>query len=79
MNSNFNQDWINSIPENLGAEGHDIGNGSADQYGDTIPRNLKPEDLPAESETPQTPPKPNNPPQPQQPKAILPKKPGTQK
>lgn len=77
MNSNFNQDWINSIPENLGAEGHDVGNGSADQYGDTIPRNLKPEDLPAESETPQTPPKPTIP-QPQQPKAILPKKPGTQ-
>lgn len=85
MNSNFNQDWINSIPENLGAEGHDIGNGSADQYGDTIPRNLKPEDLPAESETPQTPQtlpnkKPSNlpPAPPQQPKAVMPKKPGTQ-
>ncbi|HWB27179.1 MAG TPA: transglycosylase domain-containing protein [Chitinophagaceae bacterium] len=80
MNNDFNQDWINSIPENLGAEGHDVGNGSADQYGDTIPRNLKPQDMTPESQFPQQ--QPNNnqpgnvPPPPQQPKAVMPKKPG---
>jgi penicillin-binding protein 1A len=85
MNNNFNQDWINSVPENLGAEGHDIGNGSADQYGDTVPANLKPQDMTPESQLPQSqpnvPPTNNNnkssvPPPAQQPKAVMPKKPG---
>jgi len=76
INTDFNHDWKNSVPEHLGAEGQDVGNGSADQYADTLPGNVKPQDLPGESENPQTPPKPGTPPQP---KAILPKKPGTQR
>jgi penicillin-binding protein 1A len=90
MNSDFNQDWINSIPENLGAEGKDVGNGGADLYGDTIPRNITPQDMTPESEIPQT---PNNKPNnnkpannqplpaklPPLPKAVMPKKPGVQR
>jgi len=81
MNNDFNQDWINSVPDNLGAEGHDIGNGNADDYGDTLPRNLKPQDMTPESDIPkQTPvpvtPKINVPAPPDKPKAIMPKKPG---
>lgn len=83
MKNDFNQDWINSIPENLGAEGHDVGNGNADDYGDTIPRNLKPQEMTPESELPQqtpaTPPKPNNNQPEGQPKAVMPKKPGIRK
>ncbi|MBS1731294.1 MAG: transglycosylase domain-containing protein [Bacteroidetes bacterium] len=33
MSNNITYDWINNVPANLGAEGDDIGNGSASDYG----------------------------------------------
>ncbi len=83
MNSDINQDWINSVPKQLTPEGDDAGNGNAADYGDTIPRNLKPQDITPESDFPQLPGRDTKPklavPPPGllKPKAVMPKKPGT--
>jgi penicillin-binding protein 1A len=89
LNTDFNFDNINGTMAPSGAEGEDMGNGTAQDY---VPADIKPEDLKAESENileenkPTTPaankPKDNKPATPpankpqQQPKAVLPKKPG---
>ena len=79
MQNDISYDWINNVPQELGAEGSDIGNGnSADYGGDSIP-NIKPEDIAPESELPvadsankkNIPGAGKNTPQP---KAIMPKK-----
>ena len=82
MSNDIIYDWINNVPVQLGAEGADVGNGSAADYGD-VPADAKPEDVSPESEIPDTSskskPKQNNPPPANstQPKAVMPKKPGT--
>ena len=92
MKNDIIYDWINDVPQHLGAEGDDTGNGTAVDYGDQIPQNIKPQDITPESDITidtsdknKLQPKPvnnkpvqpaNNPPAP---KAILPpspKKPG---
>ena len=92
MKNDIIYDWINDVPQQLGAEGEDTGNGTAVDYGDQIPQNIKPQDITPESDITidtsnkiksQTKPVNNKPNQPatniQTPKAILPpppKKPG---
>ncbi|HRH50392.1 MAG TPA: transglycosylase domain-containing protein [Panacibacter sp.] len=78
MQNDISYDWINNMPQELGAEGGDIGNGNSSDYGeDSIP-NIKPEDIAPESVLPvtDTSNKKNNKPAPgaQQPKAVMPKK-----
>ena len=81
MNGDFNNDWINSIPEKLGAEGHDVGNGDADDYADTLPKGGGPQEVQPVNQ-PQNPPKPGGKPaggsplNNDHPKAVMPKKPG---
>ncbi len=79
MQNDISYDWINNVPQELGAEGGDIGNGnSADYGGDSIP-NIKPEDIAPESVLPvadsankkNSPGAEKNTPQP---KAVMPKK-----
>lgn len=90
MTNDIIYDWSGGVPNQLGAEGEDVGNGSASDYGDEVPPNAQPQDLAPESKPPAqngntsptgtpnkpTPPKPGGTlaPPPQQPKAILQKK-----
>jgi penicillin-binding protein 1A len=85
MTGDFNQNWVNTLPENMDPEGHGGGNGDAGDYGDTIPKNLKPRDIAPESEFPSQKPVPTRPiskppsvtpPAAPLPKAVMPKKPG---
>ncbi|MEP7317492.1 MAG: transglycosylase domain-containing protein, partial [Panacibacter sp.] len=78
MQNDISYDWINNMPQELGAEGGDIGNGNSSDYGeDSIP-NIKPEDIAPESVLPvnDTTHKKNKPvaENGQQPKAVMPKK-----
>ena len=78
MQNDISYDWINNMPQELGAEGGDIGNGNSSDYGeDSIP-NIKPEDIAPESVLPLTDSsdKKNNKPVSNtlQPKAVMPKK-----
>lgn len=80
MTGDFDQSWINTLPDNIAPENQDGNNGGA--YGDTIPRNIKPQDIAPESQYPGQPPAPPKPsglqqtPAAVQPKAVMPKKPG---
>jgi penicillin-binding protein 1A len=80
MTGDFDQSWINTLPENIAPENQDGNNGGA--YGDTIPSNIKPQDIAPESQYPGQPPAQPKPSGPQQtpaavqPKAVMPKKPG---
>jgi len=76
MQNDANYDWINDIPTDLGAEGDDIGNGNANDYGDEVLPQTKPEDIKPESELPDTTKKEKLPDGNDKPKAIMPKKPG---
>lgn len=71
-------DWINNIPPDLGAEGDDVGNGDANDYGgDELLPEVKPEDIKPESELPDTTKKDKTPVgDAEKPKAVMPKKPG---
>ncbi len=51
MQNDIIYDWINDVPEKLAPEGGDSGNGSAEDYGDQVPQNIKPETIVPESET----------------------------
>ncbi len=79
MTGDFDQSWINTLPENIAPENQDGNNGGA--YGDTIPRNIKPQDIAPESQYPGQPPAQPKPqgsqqtPAAVQPKAVMPKKP----
>ncbi|NNV57610.1 transglycosylase domain-containing protein [Limnovirga soli] len=79
MQSDISYDWINGVPQELGAEGDDIGNGNAADYGgDSLPE-IKAEDIVPESEIPLLTDtakkrKPAAPLNGTQPKAIMPKK-----
>jgi len=89
MQNDINYDWMNNNQVPLGAEGDDMGNGTAEDYGDM--NGVQPEEIAPESDiisAPETKPKVeekkgNNPPtpnpvskDPQVPKAVLPKKNG---
>ncbi len=86
MQHDINYDWINSVPAQLGAEGEDVGNGNAEDYGIyDNPAVISPEDIapadiqPVEKDTSRLPggqknkERKENEPQPQ-PKAVMPKK-----
>jgi penicillin-binding protein 1A len=53
MRNDIIYDWINDVPTQLGAEGDDVGNGSAEDYSaDQVSPNIKPpEEVAPESET----------------------------
>ena len=79
MQNDIIYDWINNVPQQLGAEGQDVGNGNSSDYGDDEVPNIRPEDIAPESELPQQPSKDtskrnNNFSPQQQPKAVMPKK-----
>lgn len=71
MQTDITYDWINNIPAELGAEGENMGNGDASDYGEQDLQNIQPEDILPESEIPKddTTKKDNN-----KPKAVMPKK-----
>lgn len=49
MQHDINYDWINSVPAQLGAEGEDVGNGNAEDYGIyDNPAVISPEDISSE-------------------------------
>ena len=52
MQNDISYDWINNVPRDLGAEGGDVGNGSASDYGDEEMPNINPEDIAPESQMP---------------------------
>jgi penicillin-binding protein 1A len=75
-------DWINDVPAQLGAEGDDVGNGSAEDYGADIETPPSSPDITPESELPTDKERGEKATSPsgsstQQPKAVMPKKPGT--
>ncbi len=88
MSNDITYDWINNVPQQLGAEGGDASNGNSSDYSDSIPNNIKPQDIAPESELPKkdTSNKNNNKPQQNppgnlqpQPKAVMPPKPPKKK
>lgn len=86
LSNNVTYDWINSVPADLGAEGGDIGNGSAADYGgEEVPSNNNSEYIAPESSIPDTGmkkinpekktlPKPGDKKTPPEPKAVMPPK-----
>jgi len=76
MENSISYDWINNVPNELGAEGQDVGNGNSADYGDDVLPSTKPEDIKPESQLPDTS-KKNKDKDVPQPKAVMPKKPGT--
>ncbi len=84
MTGDFDQSWVNTLPDHIAPENQGTSNGSAGDYGDSIPKNLKPQDIAPESQLPNPPAAPakpankpgSNPVQAvPQPKAVMPKKP----
>ncbi|MGN6617543.1 MAG: penicillin-binding protein 1A [Ilyomonas sp.] len=51
MKNDIIYDWVNDIPQQLGAEGNDIGNGSEEDYGQ-LPPESQSQDIAPESEIP---------------------------
>lgn len=87
MQNDISYDWINDVPVELGAEGEDVGNGDAEDYGAEPLPEITPEEIAPESDIPLTDTsKKNTNPKPQadkalpaqQPKAVMPKKTGNQ-
>ena len=85
MTGDFDQSWVNTLPDHISPENQAAGNGSAGDYGDSIPKNLKPQDIAPESQLPNLPAPPTKPMNKPgttpiqaapQPKAVMPKKPG---
>jgi penicillin-binding protein 1A len=52
MQGDFDQNWINTLPDKIAPEDMGGDNGNAGDYADTIPRNLKPQDMTPESQFP---------------------------
>ncbi len=88
LSNTITYDWINSVPADIGAEGADLGNGSAADYGgEEIPIEnnqdyISPESTLPDSATKQNPPekakpKNNDKNKPPEPKAVMPPKPKT--
>ncbi len=55
MLGDFDQNWINTLPDKIAPEDMGGDNGNAGDYADSIPRNLKPQDMTPESQFPAQP------------------------